>query len=44
MRMQLDAPNAPTQPEDISLTYLEAMDAELTNIAMYLNKVLRFDK
>lgn len=42
--MQLDALYDYTQPEDKLLSYLEAMDAELTNIAMYLNKVLRFDK
>ena len=34
MRMQFNALYDYTQPEDISLTYLEAMENEISRIAM----------
>ena len=37
VREQLDALYDHAQPEDKLLTYLEAMENELTRIAMYLN-------
>ena len=36
VREQLDIPNAPSQPEDISLTYLETIENEISRIAMCL--------